>query len=347
MPGKSEFTCETCGRRFAWKPEMAGKKAKCKCGVAIVVPETDPAAEEEGSFAGFELDLPEEETLAVADAGLTNTSGKCITCNQPIAPGAVICVKCGADQRTGQKIHTGVEELDTKTRRKANRAAAIPLWGMRTLQVGMWCNLIGVVLIIAGIPLLIAAGAMGLSGTGGLAVVVIGIAGVVAEFGGLGLCLLGPLLCLFVPGEAQARGVLVVSLLFTIGAALLDIFGEVFAVTQTQNFGGTPITTTQIPMWVGVASTFLNIAGVVCFLYFLVMLAKYLDFPEVSERAEKTLAVYVIFAIAQLIALIPFIGCFAVIAIIIYGIYALYLYIALLVDLNRSLSYRIGQMQPD
>src|SRR5947207_2068509 len=32
------FSCETCGNSFAWKPSMAGKKAKCGCGAVILVP---------------------------------------------------------------------------------------------------------------------------------------------------------------------------------------------------------------------------------------------------------------------------------------------------------------------
>ena len=44
MSEASKFKCASCGREFRWKPELAGKKAKCKCGATVQVPATDPAA---------------------------------------------------------------------------------------------------------------------------------------------------------------------------------------------------------------------------------------------------------------------------------------------------------------
>jgi hypothetical protein len=32
------FACDACGKRFKWKQELAGKRMKCPCGAAIVVP---------------------------------------------------------------------------------------------------------------------------------------------------------------------------------------------------------------------------------------------------------------------------------------------------------------------
>jgi hypothetical protein len=39
----SRFSCASCGRSFQWKPELAGKRAKCKCGATVEVPKADPA----------------------------------------------------------------------------------------------------------------------------------------------------------------------------------------------------------------------------------------------------------------------------------------------------------------
>ncbi|HEV8292508.1 MAG TPA: hypothetical protein VGP94_11325, partial [Tepidisphaeraceae bacterium] len=36
--GSSRFSCEACGKSFAWKPALAGKKAKCSCGAVVTVP---------------------------------------------------------------------------------------------------------------------------------------------------------------------------------------------------------------------------------------------------------------------------------------------------------------------
>jgi len=35
-----KFPCGSCGKAFRWKPEIAGKKGKCSCGAAILVPAT-------------------------------------------------------------------------------------------------------------------------------------------------------------------------------------------------------------------------------------------------------------------------------------------------------------------
>lgn len=39
-----KFPCTGCGNSYTWKPELAGKKVKCKCGTVISVP-SDPTAE--------------------------------------------------------------------------------------------------------------------------------------------------------------------------------------------------------------------------------------------------------------------------------------------------------------
>jgi hypothetical protein len=44
--------CPSCGKQFRWKPELAGKRAKCKCGSVIAIPAEphpapSPADEEE------------------------------------------------------------------------------------------------------------------------------------------------------------------------------------------------------------------------------------------------------------------------------------------------------------
>ena len=40
-----KFQCDACARSFAWKPELAGKRAKCKCGQTIVVPQAEQEPE--------------------------------------------------------------------------------------------------------------------------------------------------------------------------------------------------------------------------------------------------------------------------------------------------------------
>ena len=40
-----KFSCPACGKQYAWKAQLAGKKAKCSCGAAVAVPQAPPAAE--------------------------------------------------------------------------------------------------------------------------------------------------------------------------------------------------------------------------------------------------------------------------------------------------------------
>ena len=52
------FSCSACGKQYRWKPELAGKSVKCKCGSAMRVPTqpggvaTAPAAPRATASAG-------------------------------------------------------------------------------------------------------------------------------------------------------------------------------------------------------------------------------------------------------------------------------------------------------
>src|SRR3954468_20878395 len=43
----ARFSCTGCGKSYAWKPEIAGKRVKCKCGTVITVPQTNPVEQQE------------------------------------------------------------------------------------------------------------------------------------------------------------------------------------------------------------------------------------------------------------------------------------------------------------
>ena len=45
VAGNARFACEECGKSYAWKPELAGKRAKCKCGRLMEVPASPPEPE--------------------------------------------------------------------------------------------------------------------------------------------------------------------------------------------------------------------------------------------------------------------------------------------------------------
>src|SRR3977135_2812400 len=43
----SHFACPSCGGKKVWKPQLAGKRAKCSCGQVITVPAQAPGQREE------------------------------------------------------------------------------------------------------------------------------------------------------------------------------------------------------------------------------------------------------------------------------------------------------------
>ena len=111
-----EFGC-TCGKKFQVKDELAGKQTKCPtCGHKLVIP--DPAESE-----GLELADEEEEDLygvsadeakrssddAFPDALVGLTSERCPSCDELLEAGAVLCVKCGLNLKTGKRM---VSETD-------------------------------------------------------------------------------------------------------------------------------------------------------------------------------------------------------------------------------------------
>src|SRR5205823_7929110 len=39
----NKFPCPACGKQYTWRPQLAGKRAKCTCGSLIHVPKSAPA----------------------------------------------------------------------------------------------------------------------------------------------------------------------------------------------------------------------------------------------------------------------------------------------------------------
>ena len=45
-----QFRCDACGKNYRWKPELAGRKARCKCGAVMFCPPAEPGKEEDDLF---------------------------------------------------------------------------------------------------------------------------------------------------------------------------------------------------------------------------------------------------------------------------------------------------------
>jgi hypothetical protein len=124
--------CPSCMRQYRWKPELAGKRAKCKCGGRVTFPATSPAAvaiaaplADDGDDAGVGVSAPDNEpgdeaaaALAALSAGEKNAAAQptvqlgynfCPKCNNRLSGDVVLCVRCGYNSRTGRTMSTTVK----------------------------------------------------------------------------------------------------------------------------------------------------------------------------------------------------------------------------------------------
>ncbi|HPD14853.1 MAG TPA: hypothetical protein PLE19_07885 [Planctomycetota bacterium] len=126
-----KFQCE-CGKHLSAKDGSEGKRAKCPaCGRLVTVPSS-----------GFRLEGGE----AAPAAGAARNA--CPGCHQELAEGAVICVQCGFDLRTGAKAG-GASVLRGE---KAQTTYTIPV-GKLLLGAGVAAALVAG-WFLAGAPLL-------------------------------------------------------------------------------------------------------------------------------------------------------------------------------------------------
>jgi len=125
------FSCPSCDKRYRWKPTMAGKKVACKsCGAKLRVPDEPGGVPERveggggsstpksggadaaggaGNEGGYELADPEAgANQAAAKPAAAGSDGKCPSCNRTMKPGAVVCLNCGFNLKTGSKLSTQV-----------------------------------------------------------------------------------------------------------------------------------------------------------------------------------------------------------------------------------------------
>lgn len=102
----AKFTCDSCGRSYSWKTELAGRKVKCKCGHVLEVPASPLQAEAEGDLYGL-ADEPASGAKKAAPAAAapvvpqSNTGYRCPNCLGDLVPGTHVCKACGFNLRTG------------------------------------------------------------------------------------------------------------------------------------------------------------------------------------------------------------------------------------------------------
>lgn len=112
--------CPACMRQFRWKPELAGKRAKCKCGGRVTFPLEAPAPVAASRTATLAVEGSGDEALAALAELSTReqTAGAppvqlgydfCPHCNHRLEPGAVLCMKCGYNAKTGRTLSTKIK----------------------------------------------------------------------------------------------------------------------------------------------------------------------------------------------------------------------------------------------
>lgn len=107
--GTDQFVCEGCGRSYRWKPELAGRKVKCKCGQVMIAPKAlAPVA----VSVPAEAEVDEDDLYTIAGDKpkpkarhkqmLPEGTEHCPACDAFLVIGAKICVQCGFDLVTGK-----------------------------------------------------------------------------------------------------------------------------------------------------------------------------------------------------------------------------------------------------
>jgi len=98
-PGK--IVCDGCGRRYTWKPQLAGKTVKCKCGAAITVPRDEPV---EVAPDGYDLaDVGAADAPAYTPAAYTPPAYSPPASADAAAPGARSAGKPGPSRIPGAR----------------------------------------------------------------------------------------------------------------------------------------------------------------------------------------------------------------------------------------------------
>src|SRR5438034_255473 len=101
MPNPGLIVCTSCRKAYRWKPELAGKRVKCPCGVVLTIPASDPSqADDPNDIYGLAEDEQQAKPRKAFTQPSTEEEGHCPYCAQPLEAGATLCVYCGSELKT-------------------------------------------------------------------------------------------------------------------------------------------------------------------------------------------------------------------------------------------------------
>lgn len=283
MPAPSDtFNCPHCQHQFKWKPQMAGKRARCQCGKTFHVPDRTVAAEDDNLLDELLPDeLLEENIENNPEVDLDSQIVKlthCPSCKQEISSGAVICINCGADMRSMRKLKTinygSTQEYNTKSKDKPSAGLGMKIAGGALALHGL-----GAVLIMLGFCVnkavtsfnFHAAWAGNVSWLCGVALLV-----------GLALFGLSPFLCLLAPSKGGRNFVLSAIGCFILGIALVWFLPEGLTL---------------------LLANLLSLIGIGLFLGFLMKVGAFLDNDPLHSRAEFTIKTLIVIVACWVVVL--------------------------------------------
>jgi DNA-directed RNA polymerase subunit RPC12/RpoP len=112
MPIKAH--CGSCGATFQAKDSLAGKKVKCpKCSAPIIVGSSKVAGtvgnEKKAAVGAAGVRNPLLDLLDEADVKSAARGPLCPNCSTEMKRGAILCVNCGFNTETGEKIRRVVQ----------------------------------------------------------------------------------------------------------------------------------------------------------------------------------------------------------------------------------------------
>lgn len=296
------FACPYCDRQYRFKPELEGKRVRCKCGEKFTIeapvadePEDydlDVGAGDDGGPDWSALLGSDESTPVAAPAEPAGAT--CPNCHNPVKPGAALCVKCGTDLKSGkQRNPTKVSQPFSAVHETAGSAVRTKITGAGLLTHG-----IGFLLFMLGGVLAGIGGMMVTRGndTGNVLAMIGGICVLV----GMPMVFIGPFLGLAAPADA-GRALLIASILCLIGAVVMSVMIEMG----------------KLPAWMDIIQNVPMLVGAGCFLGFLQKLSVFLDDDQLYERSQFLLKLFFGIMILTVALFIPILGCFAALGVLI------------------------------
>lgn len=104
--------CPGCAARYPWRDELAGRKVLCRCGLKMRMP-ADPAGKPTILSPPQSSPRPLDEYVleqiapsATRPPAPTGPASVCPSCDRTLEPGAVICIPCGINIRSGRPVFT-------------------------------------------------------------------------------------------------------------------------------------------------------------------------------------------------------------------------------------------------